>query len=216
VSAGRLARVLPALAACALAACARGPAPPAAAPSAAPAQPTYEGASWGRYRSARFDLALALPDGGAWKIDDHTTRWLDAKHAPSRSRVRARLWREDRLVTRAACLAQAREWDPMLPEVDEEHLLDDRQEPLAGTQSAVEVKAGLAPIEPGDPVLRGYVLAVAADVRRCVVVAYDTEATGETRERIVGARLALVADRLVKSLVVGSPLRGPGLPMSGH
>lgn len=192
-----------------------GAPPPAAAPApgvaTAPAG-AFESGAWGTFRSGRFELSIALPDGAAWRIDDHRTRWLDARNAPTASRLRARAWREDHLVTRAACLATARGWEPMLPELDPEHLLDDRVDRMPGTDARIAVQAAIAPIEPGDPVLRGAVLAVAADVKRCLVVAYETEATGEARERLVGARLAVIADRTMKSLAFAAPLVGPRAP----
>src|SRR5919205_509074 len=75
--------------------------------TATPAQPTasepvatFQGTKWGTYHSKRFELSLGLPDGAAWKIDDHRSAWLRASHEPTRSSLALRSWAEDANVTK--------------------------------------------------------------------------------------------------------------------
>ena len=80
----------------ALAGCAEAGGEGAAAPPRAPAEaataqraPDYpiDEASWGKFRSKRFQLTVPLPDGRAWKIDDHRAPELVATHAATDSRL---------------------------------------------------------------------------------------------------------------------------------
>ncbi|HEY3592228.1 MAG TPA: hypothetical protein VGL13_00080, partial [Polyangiaceae bacterium] len=130
---------------------------------------SFEGAKWGTFHSKRFELSLALPDGSGWKIDDHTSHWLKADHPPTRSTLRVRSWAENQVMTRKDCYARARDWSPNLPEIDEQELVDDRLRRLWGpydTRVAAGMRAGDATSE------RGFVVAVAGDLRRCMLVIY--------------------------------------------
>ena len=62
-----------------------------------------------RYHSARLALSLPLPDGRAWRIDDHSGAERVATHAATRSRVMLATFRADVLVGRSQCEALARD-----------------------------------------------------------------------------------------------------------
>jgi hypothetical protein len=184
-------------------------APTAATP---PLAKSFEGTSWATFHSKRFELSLRLPDGPAWRIDDHRSPWLRAAHEGTRSKIALRSWREDENVTRAACYARARGWDPSLPDLDTARLLDDGVRAVANQDARVVV--GLGPAAEG-PSIEGFVLAIAGDVRRCLLVAYQTDAVGPAAEGDVADRLAIVADRLLPTIKLDqsfAPSREPAIP----
>jgi hypothetical protein len=75
-----------------------------------PEPPAFSaGSHMARFHSTRFDVSLPLPDGKAWRIDDHHAPVLRATHAATESLVELAVWREDELVNRAKCEARAHE-----------------------------------------------------------------------------------------------------------
>ncbi len=92
------ARLIAIVAAATFAACTPEPTPavaPAPAVSDAPiadASPGWDAGKWGTFRSKRFGVALTLPDGAGWRIDDHHATWLVADHAATTSRMRLRVF----------------------------------------------------------------------------------------------------------------------------
>jgi hypothetical protein len=190
------------------------PAAPAVPASSAPPPATsFDGMAWATFHSKRFELSLRLPDGPAWRIDDHRSPWLRATHDGTRSKIALRSWREDENVTRGACYARARGWDPSLPDLDASRVLDDGVRAM-GTESA-RVVVGLAGTAAGAPSIGGFVLAIVGDVRRCLLVAYQTEAQGPAAEGDVADRLAIVAERLLPTIKLDqsfAPSREPAIP----
>src|SRR5262245_42562151 len=72
---------------------AQPPPPPPPTPTAAPAAERasdLETGKVGEFHSKRFQITLPLPDGRAWKIDDHSGTWLVATHAASSSELAVR------------------------------------------------------------------------------------------------------------------------------
>jgi hypothetical protein len=186
-------------------------APPAASATAAPSK-SFDGGGWASFHSKRFELSLRFPDGPAWKIDDHRSPWLRATHDGTRSTIALRTWREEENVTRAACYAKARGWDAKLPDLDHARLLEDGSREIVGQSARVVV--GLDAPSEGAPI-GGFVLAIVGDVKRCFLVAYQTEATGPTAEGDVADRLAIVADRMLPSIKLDqsfAPSRVPATP----
>jgi len=197
-----------------ISACGSAPQPAAdvaPAASATPSSKSFEGARWATFHSKRFELSLRLPDGPAWRIDDHKSPWLRATHEGTRSKIALRSWREEENVTRGGCYARARAWDPSLPDLDASRLLDDGVRPLDAQSARVIV--GLAgPVDA--PSIGGFVLAIVGDVRRCLLVAYETEAQGPAAEGQVADRLAIVADRLLPAIKLDqsfAPSREPAI-----
>ena len=203
-----------------ISACGSAPQPVASEPSGPAAlleSKSFDGTPWATFHSKRFELSLRLPDGPAWKIDDHRSPWLRASHEGTRSKIVLRSWREDENVTRGACYARARAWDASLPDLDASRLLEDAVRPLDAQSARVIVglagssgaaSAGGAPIE-------GFVLAIVGEVRRCLLLAYQTEAQGPAAEGDVADRLAIVADRLLPTIKLDqsfAPSREPAIP----
>jgi hypothetical protein len=198
-----------------------GSAPPAVpeAPvaSAPAASKSFDGTAWATFHSKRFELSLRLPDGPAWRIDDHRSPWLRATHEGTRSRIALRSWREEENVTRGACYARARAWDPSLPDLEASRVLDDTVRPLDAQSARVVVGlAGPPHAAPADATsIGGFVLAILGDVRRCLLVAYETEGNGPAAEGDVADRLAIVADRLLPTIKLDqsfAPSREPAIP----
>jgi len=173
---------------------------------------SFDTSSWGTFHSKRFELSLPLPDGSSWKIDDHGSHWLKAEHERTNSTLWLRSWAEDRIVTRGDCYARAREWNSSLPDLAELSLVDDRTLLLFGERET-RVVAGVD--ESASPRSAGFVVAVAGDVRRCLVVAYRTQATGADGPLAVADRLAFVADRLLPSVKPDPSFSPPRVPARG-
>ncbi|HMI86370.1 MAG TPA: hypothetical protein VK550_19890, partial [Polyangiaceae bacterium] len=108
--------------------------------------------------------------------------------------------------------ARARAWDATLPDLDASRLLDDGIRPL-GAESA-RVIVGLAGSAEASSIA-GFVLAIVGEVRRCLLIAYETEAKGPAAEGEVADRLAIVADRLLPTIKLDqslAPSREPAIP----
>jgi hypothetical protein len=199
--------------ACASAAAPAPAAVPAAAPQASASAPaSFEGARWGTFHSKRFDLSLGLPDGAAWKIDDHRSPWLRAGHESTHSTLLARSWSEEQNVTRKACYARAREWEATLPDVDTGGLIDDGVRKVPGGDDA-RVAVGIdARVSPG---VGGFVVTIMGSIRRCMVVAFQTRAEGQGAEDEIASRLALIGERFVPSIKLDQSFAPSRVPLTG-
>jgi|SRR5579859_4829729 len=190
------------------------PAPKAVqAPARSEPLASFQATRWGTFHSKRFELSMGLPDGNAWKIDDHRSAWLRATHEPTHSALLVRTWAEDSLVTRKACYARAREWEPRLPDLDAAPLIDDKMRLLLGSRDA-RVAVGVVVRAGQPPSTGGFVVGIVGDVRRCAVVVYETEASGESAEDEIADRLAIVSDRLLPSMKIDqsfAPSREPAI-----
>jgi hypothetical protein len=190
------------------------PAPvPAFAPVPVPVA-TFDGKPWGKFHSRRFELSVDLPDGAAWKIDDHRTPWMRAGHEATHSTILVRTWSEDQNVTRRACYARARGWEPMLPDLDETALIDDGMHKLLGEKDT-RVAVGVRPPAAPGAMTGGFVVAVAGAIRRCYVVAFQTEAGGSAASDEVAGRLALVEGRLLPSVELDQSFAPSREPLIG-
>jgi hypothetical protein len=192
----------------ALLATACGAPPPAAppaplpAPAAAPIVPFGPGA-WGTFASTRFELQLPLPDGHAWRLDDHKTPWLSATHPASGSSLVARTWTEDGRVDRHRCEDRARLWRT-LPDPSKADAVKDRSiDAPAGFDTFVSV--GIVPGKPDQPV-SGFALAFGGHAHRCFAWIFTTTATGAEAAALVGERLGTMVDGSLARVVVESKL----------
>jgi hypothetical protein len=178
------------------------PAPPPAPTTPATPAP-FSSASWGTYRSERFELQLPLPDGHGWRIDDHGGPWLSATHAASQSTLLVRSWTEDGRVNRRRCEERARLWrtfpDPSRAETVNERTID----APAGFDTFVSV--GVLPGKPGEPVT-GFALAFGGHAHRCFAWAYTTTGNGADAAALLGERLATMVERSLGRLVIESKL----------
>jgi hypothetical protein len=198
------------------------PAPAAAVappPASVETRASFQGARWGTFHSKRFELSLGLPDGSTWKIDDHRSGWLKATHAPTRSALLVRAWSESENVTRKACYARARQWESGLPDLEAQPLIDDQLRTLLGYRDSARVAVGVLVRGGAEPATGGFVVAIVGEIRRCFLVAFQTEASGAEAEDEIADRLAIVTDRLLPSMKLDqsfTPSREPAmLPPAG-
>lgn len=189
----------------ALAACGERVSEPARAPQAAAAARAADFApdegSWGRFRSKRFQLELPLPDGRAWKIDDHSRPALVAVHETTASRLHLRATHEDELMNRAKCEARARElgWVPTA------QLATIEDEVTVGPEAYdSRVWVAVDASQPGGAVT-GHVFLFGAFIRRCLLVHVETTVPSREHEGVLSSRLATVGARVVRGITLDAP-----------
>jgi hypothetical protein len=172
-----------------------GPAAPVGPVASAPA--AIKGLGEGRageFVSLRFGLKLPLPDGGGWRIDDHGSSWLVAKHAGAASELAVRVWREEAVMNRARCEEWAR-FGRKIPERDGADTVEKRAVDVPpGFDTVVEVGV-TAPAAVGKKArvgedLRAFALAFGGKGKRCFAWIYTTSAGGPGAEAALGERLA--------------------------
>ncbi len=194
--------LLPLITACA----GPAPAPPPRAPGATPttaAAPRFpsEDASWGRYHSRRFNLSFPLPDGKAWRIDDHSRPSLFALHEATGSKVHVLTTQEDDLVNRQKCEVRARE----LGWVTSKTLTTVEDETTIGPEAYdSRIWVALDAARPGGA-LEGHVYLFGAFIRRCLLVHVSTVVPSAKDEEVLSERLALARARIVRGLTVDPP-----------
>lgn len=156
-----------------------GAAPPGAEPAKLPAAPTgLADERWASFHSARHATTLPLPDGRAWRIDDHSRPELVATH-PSGTRVTLRLVQDaGELVNRAKCEAKAREAkfvaDAPLSVVEETEGIEP-----SGWDARVVVAVEKRPGE-----LVGHVMSFSSLVRKCVWFHFETRVKAGAEEEL--------------------------------
>jgi len=194
---------------------------PAAKPTPPPANPKAEppavlrDADWGRFRSQRQGLSIPLPEGKNWRIDDHSGRWLDARHPSTATRLRARSWIEPKPVNRDQCEAEARRLAPDLPVVQEQGAIDDHvSNEVFAPDFSSHVIVGVTEADPKSGALEGYVLVFGAAARRCVVLAFTTQVTGPKGSAVLGERLELGTRIAENTIYVSRMPEGPFEPIA--
>ena len=136
-------------------------------------------ASWGRYHSKRFLLSFPLPDGKAWRIDDHSRPSLFALHEATGSRVSVMTTQEDDLVNRQKCEERARAlgWvtSKTLTTVDD-------QTTIGPEAYDSRIWVALDAAKPGGA-LEGHVYLFGAFIRRCLLMHVSTQRAPPRRTR---------------------------------
>ena len=194
-------------AALSLAACGPPPAaPPPPRPSASappPAPPPLSGLPWGTFHSERFELLLPLPDGRAWRIDDHRGPWLSATHAASESALVVRSWTEDGRVNRQRCEERARLWRTFPDPARAMEVKARSVDAPAGFDTFVSI--GVLTGKPEEPIA-GFALAFGGHGHRCFAWAYTTLARGAGAAELLGEQLATMVERSLGKVVIESEL----------
>lgn len=188
----------------------------AAKPAPGPVQPepvpasVLQDANWGRYRSPRHGLSLPLPDGTSWRIDDHSTAWLDARHPGTGTRLRARTWIEPRPVNLTHCESEARRFAPDLPQTDEAGTIDAYEtNELFAPDFSSQVVVGLGEVDPKQESIQGHVLVVGVAGRRCLVLSFTANAAGPKGTTVLAERLELGTRIADNTLFVSRLPEGP-------
>jgi hypothetical protein len=184
------------------------PAPPASAVAPAPAPAPLGGLAWGTFHSERFELLLPLPDGRAWRIDDHNGPWLSATHPASESALLVRSWTEDGRVTRQRCEERARLWHTF-PDPSRAAEVKARSVDAPGGFDTF-VSIGVVTGKPEEPIA-GFALAFGGRGHRCFAWAYSTLARGPGAAELLGERLATMVERSLGKVVIESEL-APRIP----
>lgn len=171
--------------------------------SSAPAPgraPAFDEAAWGKFHSKRFQLTVPLPEGRAWKIDDHARRELVAVHPPTTSTLTVHASYANELMSHARCEARARS-EGLVP----------KQE-MATIESAVTVGPDaydtrvLVTVEPkSDKGLTGHLFLFGAFVRRCLFVHLETSVPSKDDEDVLSSRLAVARVKLLGGLKLDPP-----------
>lgn len=167
-------------------------APPRPVPVAFPDDPR----PLSRYHSGRLGVSLPLPDGHAWRIDDHSQPELVATHAPTASRVLVAVMRADDLVGRTQCEALARD-RKLVPSQ-----LHELEQEVGVTLQSFDTRTVLA-VDPGatpDEPLVGHVMAFGGFLRKCFVFDFSTRVDRVQDEPILSARLAYARARILGGL----------------
>jgi hypothetical protein len=179
--------------------------PAAAPPPAVPQKPVAvsfgdDAARLPIFRSKRFSLTLPLPDGAAWRIDDHTQETLVATHAPTRSKVTLAVFRADGLVGRTQCeeLSRTRK---LVAVPDDLQVLEEQTgitQQTFDTRTLVGVAPGGGPQQP----LVGHVMAFGGFLRKCFVFDFATQVDGAADEAVLSSRLAYARARILGGLAI--------------
>lgn len=176
----------------------RTPPPAAAAPRpSVPARPRDD--QWGRLRIVSRAMELEVPELSTWSYHAGKS-WVRLEHAPSDSVFELWLARAERLVRPADCEARARLerpdlWKPQPETTVERRTLDSPK----GFRT--ELAVGIA-AEPGDPIMRGYLVAFGASPGRCLAVHFATRVQGDDAEVELARRLDMIASRSFPSLTL--------------
>jgi hypothetical protein len=183
---------------CSLLAC--GPAPaPAAVPIQKPLAVEFADdlGRLQRYHSRRLALSLPLPDGAAWRIDDHSRPELVATHAATQSRIVVAVLRADALVGRSQCEELAHELK-LVSSGDVSTLEDEVTTTLStfDTRIRVALEAGKSADRP----LVGHVTAFGGFLRKCIVFEFSTEVDDASNSAVLSSRLAFARARILGGL----------------
>jgi hypothetical protein len=144
-------------------------------------------------------VSVPLPDGHAWRIDDHSQPELVATHAPTRSKLVVAVFRTDDLVGRGQCEVLSR-GQRLVPPGDFRTLEDG----AAITQQTFDTRVWVA-IDPGSgpgASLVGYVIAFGGFLRKCFAFVFSTQVDNASDEPVLSSRLAFVRARIFGGLVL--------------
>ena len=184
------------------------PPPPPPRPAPAPPLPTFAAGQEGTFRSTRSPIRVPLPEGRAWRIDDHTTPWLTATHDASSSTLLVRTWNEEGRASRARCEERAKLWRK-LPERAGAEIVQDRAiDAPPGFDTRLLV--GVVPSTHGGSTT-AFASALGAHAHRCFVWIYTTGARGPGAEAVLGERLAAMVEASLAKTTIESGL-APHIP----
>lgn len=175
---------------------------PSSANAASPRAPGYanDEAAWGKFHSKRFQLTVPLPDGHAWKIDDHRDPELVALHAPTASRLVVVTTEEQELMNRQRCEERAKQrgWLGARPF----GTVEDRV--VIGPE-AYDSRLWVAIDPAADRGIVGHVFLFGAFIRRCLLVHLTTSVPSRDDESVLAARLATASARIIGKIALDPP-----------
>jgi hypothetical protein len=157
-----------------------------------------------RFHSARFELTVPLPDGHAWKIDDHHGPLLVATHPATSATLTLGISEEPELTNRQKCEAAARTrglvHDADFQTVDDEVIVGP-----GPYDSHIVVDA--VPSTVPHHVLAGHVFLFGGYMKKCLFVHYETlvrdgEDATTLSDRLAVARLQILGGIRVEAFDV--------------
>jgi hypothetical protein len=179
-----------------------------AAPVVVKAKEGLGDGQWGEFVSKRFGVRVPLPDGRAWRIDDHAENWLVATHTPSGSVLLLRAWRQDAVVNRQRCEDTARLWRK-LPERDRAEIVTRKAVKVPPDFDTV-VEVGVVPspgqVKGANAVIDAFAMAFGGWAHRCFAYVFTTSARGQAAEEVAGERLGTMVQGSLEKLVFESDL----------
>lgn len=160
--------------------------------------------SWGKFHSKRYAVTVSLPDGKAWKIDDHKAPELVAVHPPTQSRLSLIATEEVTLMNRQRCEERARR--TRFFDLKETTLTTVEDEVHVGPEAYdsrvwVSIDASKA-----DGSVEGHIFLFGAFLRRCLLIHLATSVPSAKDEQVLASRLAIASTRVVKGVAL-DPLR---------
>jgi hypothetical protein len=173
-------------------------------PPAKPPAYTTDAEAWGKFHSKRFNVTMNLPDGKAWKIDDHREPDTVAVHEATKSRLTVRATNEEGLMNRKRCEDRARALG-ILPDNADKTLMTVEDEVWVGPE-AYDSRVWVA-IEPGLPggAVAGHVFLFGSFIRRCLFVHLTTVVPNAKEDEVLATRLAVAKEKMVKAIVLDAP-----------
>jgi hypothetical protein len=160
----------------------------------APEPPAFTaGSRMARFHSTRFDISVPLPDGKAWRIDDHHAPVMRATHEATHSIVEIAIWREEELVNRANCEKRAYE-KSLIKEPAGDEIATELVGIPTGWDTGVWIGA-----DHDDKTITGQLVAFGAFIHKCMAFRFETKADLKDAT-IVSDRLAFVRLRVFGDL----------------
>lgn len=153
------------------------------------------------FHSKRFSLTIPLPDGKAWRIDDHTSDAFVATHAATSSTLTVSVLADpDELMTRQKCESLARQQKLVPAKAAFRTVADERTYAMESFDTRVWV-AIEPPATPAQP-LAGHVFAFGGYIHKCFFFHYATSVPSTSGEEILSSRLALARTRILGEMKV--------------
>jgi hypothetical protein len=185
-----------------------GDPPPVVVPTRQPWQdapsptPEFEASTWGKFHSTRFRITLPLPDGRAWRIDDHKNAYLTAYHAGTNSHVTLYTSVERELVNHKACEDRARD-SGLIPREE----LSTVESTITIGPEAYDSRIWVAaePVKKRSMPLTGHVFLIGAYVRTCLFLHLQTTVDSAEEEAKLSARLASARVTMLNGLKIDPP-----------
>ena len=155
---------------------------------------------WAPFHSKRHMLTVRLPEGRAWRIDDHTTPELRATHEGTQTELIVAVEGAGELVGRAHCEALSRK-KGRVPTGDLRTLEDH----VTVGPEAFDTRVWVA-VEIGNKgVLVGHVFAFGGNLRTCLFFHAKTTVPSAGSEIVLSERLAIAKTGLFGRLALDPP-----------
>ena len=156
--------------------------------------------AWRGYHSNRHLLTVHLPDGQAWKVDDHGRSELIAQHPATHSELTVAIEPAGDLVGRAQCEAIARK-KGRVPAGDL-RTLEDR---VTVGPEAYDTRIWVALEVRPQGQIAGHLFAFGGLIRTCFFFHLRTEVPNLASEAVLSSRLALARTRILDRIELDAP-----------